>query len=47
MPVRAVVFGGGHVGRATVAALARVGVACTLFDSRPEFACAEDFPDAR
>ena len=47
MPVRAVVFGGGHVGRATVAALARVGFACTLFDSRPEFACPEDFPDAR
>lgn len=47
MPVRAVVFGGGHVGRATVAALARVGFACTLFDSRPEFACPEDFLGAR
>lgn len=46
MPVRAVVFGGGHVGRATVAALSRVGFACTLFDSRPEFARPEDFPDA-
>lgn len=46
VPVRAVVFGGGHVGRATVDALSRVGFACTLFDSRPEFARSEDFPDA-
>lgn len=47
IPVRAVVFGGGHVGRATVAELARVGFACTLFDSRPEFACPENVPAAQ
>ncbi len=38
VPVRAVVFGGGHVGRATVEALSRVGFSCTLFDNRSEFA---------
>ena len=38
LPVRAVVFGGGHVGSATVSALSRVGFSCTLFDCRPEFA---------
>ena len=32
------VFGGGHVGSATVSALSRVGFSCTLFDCRPEFA---------
>lgn len=47
IPVRAIVFGGGHVGRATVAALAQVGFACTLFECRPEFARAEDFPGAK
>ena len=46
IPVRAIVFGGGHVGRATVAALAQVGFSCTLFECRPEFAQSEDFPDA-
>ena len=46
VPVRAVVFGGGHVGQATVAALARVGFAVTLFDDRPEFANAENNPAA-
>ena len=46
IPVRAVVFGAGHVGRATVAALSRVGFSCTVFDNRPEFACAEGFPTA-
>lgn len=46
IPVRAIVFGGGHVGCATIAALAQVGFACTLFECRPEFARAEDFPDA-
>lgn len=45
--VRAVVFGGGHVGRAVVAQLARVGFACTLFDSRPEFARPECAPAAQ
>lgn len=38
LPVRAVVFGGGRVGSATVSALSRVGFSCTLFDCRPEFA---------
>ena len=46
IPVRAIVFGGGHVGRATIAALAQVGFACTLFECRPEFAQSEDYPDA-
>lgn len=46
IPVRAIVFGGGHVGRAAIAALAQVGFACTLFECRSEFAKAEDFPDA-
>lgn len=41
LPVRAVVFGGGHVGSATVSALSRVGFSCTLFDCRPEFANAD------
>ncbi len=47
LPVRAVVFGGGHVGRATVEALSRVGFACTLYDNRPEFAVPERFPSAQ
>lgn len=38
LPVRAVVFGGGHVGSATVSALSRVEFSCTLFDCRSEFA---------
>ena len=38
LPARAIVFGGGHVGCATVSALSRVGFCCTLFDCRPEFA---------
>ena len=46
IPVRAIVFGGGHVGHATIAALAQVGFACTLFECRPEFAQSEDYPDA-
>ncbi len=45
IPMRAVIFGGGHVGRATAAALARVGFACTLFDCRPEFAHTEGLPE--
>ena len=44
VPVRAIVFGGGHVGRATIDALSRVGFSCTLFDCRPEFADPERFP---
>lgn len=47
LPTRAIVFGGGHVGRATVAALSQVGFACTVFDCRPEFAQAARFPDAQ
>ena len=46
LPVRAIVFGGGHVGRATVSALSRVGFCCTLFDSRPEFAQHSRAPEA-
>ena len=45
IPARAIVFGGGHVGRATAATLARVDFACTLFDCRPEFAHTEGLPE--
>ncbi len=47
LPVRAIVFGGGHVGAATVEALARVGFECTVFECRPEFARLEAHPLAR
>ncbi len=51
MPVavrpRAVVFGGGHVGVATIEALSRVGFSCTLFECRPEFALTQRVPAAR
>ena len=46
LPTRAIVFGGGHVGRATVSALSRVGFCCTLFDCRPEFAQHSRVPEA-
>ena len=46
LPVRAIIFGGGHVGHATVGALSRVGFDCTLFDCRPEFAQPELHPGA-
>lgn len=46
LPVRAIIFGGGHVGHATVGALSRVGFDCTLFDCRPEFAHPELHPGA-
>ncbi len=46
LPMRAIVFGGGHVGAATVATLARVGFECTVFECRPEFARPEVHPDA-
>ena len=46
LPARAIVFGGGHVGRATVSALSRVGFCCTLFDCRPEFAQHSRAPEA-
>lgn len=41
------VFGGGHVSRELVPALARVGFAVTVFDDRPHLALAESFPEAR
>ena len=44
LPARAVVFGGGHVGTATVEALSRVGFECTVFECRPEFARPEAHP---
>ncbi len=47
IPERAIVFGGGHVGRATISALSRVGFSCTLFDDRPEFADPKANPAAR
>lgn len=48
IPVRAVVFGAGHVGRATSAALLRVGFSCTVFDSRSDFSAPRAFlPHAR
>ncbi len=47
VPPRAVVFGGGHVGVATIEALSRVGFSCTLFECRPEFAMAQRVPAAR
>ncbi len=47
LPIRAVVFGGGHVGRAVIAALSAVGFDCTLFECRPEFAQPSMHPDAR
>ena len=46
LPVHAIIFGGGHVGHATVGALSRVGFDCTLFDCRPEFAQSELHPGA-
>ncbi len=47
VPPRAVVFGGGHVGVATIETLSRVGFSCTLFECRPEFALAQRVPAAR
>jgi len=40
------VFGGGHVARALVPVIARVGFRPAVFDDRPEFADAALFPDA-
>lgn len=45
-PERAIIFGGGHVGRALVPALAAVDFEVTVFDDRPEVARAENFPEA-
>ncbi len=43
---RCVIFGGGHVGRALVPALAAIDFEVTVFDDRPEVARAENFPAA-
>lgn len=43
---RAIVFGGGHVGRALVPVLASIGFDVVLFDNRPEVAQAELHPAA-
>lgn len=43
---RAVIFGGGHVGRALVPALAAIDFEVTVFDDRPDVARAENFPAA-
>ena len=42
-----VIFGGGHVGRATAELGAFAGFRVTVWDERPEFANAERFPQAR
>ncbi len=43
---RCVIFGGGHVGRALVPALAAIDFEVTVYDDRPEVARAENFPAA-
>lgn len=43
---RAIVFGGGHVGRALVPALAAIDLEVVLADNRPEVAVAAAFPQA-
>ncbi len=43
---RVYLFGGGHVGRALVPALAYVGFRVTVFDNRPAVAVPEAFPGA-
>ncbi len=43
---RCVIFGGGHVGRALVPALAAIDFEVTVFDDRPEVALPENFPAA-
>ena len=40
------VFGCGHVGQELVPVLEHVGFRCVALDDRPDFACAERFPDA-
>lgn len=45
-PERAIVFGGGHVGRALVPALAAIDLEVVLADNRPEVAVAAAFPQA-
>lgn len=46
-PERALVFGGGHVGRALVPVLAGIGFDVILLDDRPAVATPENFPAAR
>jgi len=43
---RVYIFGGGHVGKALVPALATVGFRVTMFDNREAFATKENFPMA-
>ena len=43
---RVYIFGGGHVGKALVPVLARVGFHVTVFDNRPELAKPEVYPEA-
>lgn len=43
---RVYVFGGGHVGRALVPVLAWLDFRVTVYDNRPDFAKAENFPGA-
>ena len=43
---RCVIFGGGHVGRALVPALAAIDFDVVVVDDRPEVAAAENFPAA-
>lgn len=43
---RVVIFGGGHVGRACVPALAAIDFEVTVFDDRPDVAVPANFPEA-
>lgn len=43
---RVYIFGGGHVGKALVPVLAKVGFHVTVFDNRPDFAKPEVYPHA-
>lgn len=43
---RVYIFGGGHVGKALVPVLAKVGFHVTVFDNRPDFAKPEVYPEA-
>lgn len=46
-PAGIVVFGGGHVGRATAAVAVAAGIPTTVVDDRPEFSDPARFPGAR
>jgi len=43
---RVVIVGAGHVGQAVCQLASNVGLPVTVIDDRPDFACAERFPDA-